>query len=103
MANPKGNPNITEYGHETRFGQPGRGCSAADDARKSNAVQKATKEVMELIAGKLPPEEAADVFIEKLMNGDLSAWRLWLEYTAEKPKETVGIESDNIEIHFNAV
>lgn len=58
---------------------------------------------MEIIAGKLPPEEAADVFIEKLMNGDLSAWRLWLEYTAEKPKETVGIESDSIEIHFNAV
>ena len=103
MANPKGNPNITEYGHETRFGSPGRGCTAAEDALKSNASQKATKELMNLIAGKLPPEEAADIFIKKLLNGDLAAWRLWFEYNAEKPKETVGIESDSIEIHFNAV
>lgn len=103
MANPKGNPKIAEYGKDTRFGTTGRGCSAVDAGALGNKSQAATREVMNLIASKLPPDEAADVFIEKLMSGDLAAWKLWMEYTAEKPKETLGIESDSIEIHFNAV
>lgn len=102
MANPKGNPNIAEYGKETRFGTAGRGCSAVDAGALGNKSQARTREIMNLIAEKLP-DGASDVLVEKMMAGDLAAWRLWFEYTTEKPKETLSVESDGIEIHFNAV
>ena len=91
MANPKGNPNIAEYGKKTQF----NGCTAVDAGKKSQMIQAAAKEVMYLIAGKLPPEEAADVFVQKLMSGDLNAWRLFLEYTTSKPATKIEAEVED--------
>lgn len=99
MANPKGNPNIAEYGKNTRF----CGCSAVDAAKRKHEREAVTRDLMDAVAGGLNIEVAAARLAELIEAGDLTAWKLWLEYTMEKPKETVNVESDGIEIHFNAV
>ena len=90
----KGNPNIAEYGKNTRFGSE-RGCSAVEAGRKGNEAQAVAREVMGLIAGRLPQDEAAEVFVEKLLNGDLNAWRLWLEYNVAKPATKIEAEVED--------
>ena len=89
MANPKGNPNIAEYGKLTRFGTAGRGCSAVDAGELGNKSQAATRALMAKIADKVDPEKAAEAFTEELENGNMTAWRIWFEFNVQKPAQQV--------------
>ena len=91
MANPKGNPNIVEYGKNTRFGTE-RGCNPAEAADLSNKSQAASKAVFDLTAEGLDFAKAAKAMQEGLENGDWRAWQIWLDYTM--PKAAQKIEAD---------
>lgn len=90
--NRKGNPKISEYGKDTRFGTE-RGCSAVEAGRKGNDAQAATRELMRSVADKLDIEKASARLADLVAKGDLNAWKLWLEYTASRPATKV--EMDN--------
>lgn len=75
------------------------GETAVKAGQKSQEIQAAAKEVMWLIAGKIPPGEAADVFVQKMMSGDLNAWKLWLEYTTAKPATKIEAEVEDRTLH----
>jgi len=95
MANPKGNPNITEYGHETRFGAPGRGCSAAEDGRKGNDSQAFTRALMSEVSKKVDLEKASKELASLIENGNLKALSLWFEYNASKPATKIEAEVED--------
>ena len=85
----KGNPDIAEYGKNTRF----CGCSAVDAAKKKHEKEAVTKELMDAVAEGLDIGKASAKFAELMAKGDLGAWKLWLEYTASRPATKV--EMDN--------
>lgn len=90
--NRKGNPKISEYGKDTRFGTE-RGCNPVEAGRKGNEAQAATRELMRAVADKIDIGKASDKLAEMVAKGDINAWKLWLEYTASKPATKV--EMDN--------
>lgn len=96
-------PNSLKALEENRIKTQFCGESAVKNAKKKHEKEAVTKELMDAVAGGLNIEVAAARLAELIERGDLTAWKLWLEYTMEKPKETVNVESDGIEIHFNAV
>lgn len=88
-------PNSRKALEQNREKTQFNGETAVKAGQKSQEIQAAAKEVMWLIAGKLPPGEAADVFVQKMMNGDLNAWRLFLEYTTSKPATKIEAEMED--------
>jgi hypothetical protein len=85
----KGNPNIAEYGKNTRF----CGSSAVEAAKKKHEREAVTKDLLNAVAEGLDINAAAAKLAELIENGDMKAWQLWLEYNASKPATKV--EMDN--------
>ena len=101
MANPKGNPNIAEYGKKTQF----NGCTAVVAGQESQKVQAVQRSYYELAKDNVPLEHKL-AHIQKLdemaQNGDIKALELLLKILKEY-EDRLTVESECIEIHFNAV
>lgn len=90
MANPKGNPKISEYGKNTRF----NGCSSVD-ALEKRAESYEAKGVMTTAFRRAVTQDVADDIvraqISKARHGNGDAAKLIIEMLGEKPKDQVEV------------
>ena len=91
MARPGGNPDIVNIGKKTQFD----GNTAVIANKKSQDAKAFTKELMNLVAGKIDAEKASKKFVERIEAGDLKALQLWFEYNAQKPATRVEAEVED--------
>lgn len=104
MANPKGNPNIVEYGKATRFGT-GNGCTAADAGRKSQEAQAVARSYYELAKGEVSDEmKLAHIKMleEHALDGDIKALELLLKIMKEY-EDKLSVEGNGFEIRVHNV
>ena len=91
MARPGGNPDIVNIGKKTQFD----GNTAVIANKKSQDSKAFTKELMNLVAGKIDAEKAATKLVERIEAGDLKALALWFEYNAQKAPTKVEAEVED--------
>ena len=87
MARNGGNPNIAEIGKKTQFGAE-RGYNAVKAAKKSNDIQAQKKKIAQDLFDRSTPEvigEANDRLLQKVLQGDLKAYEMWVAMLGEKP------------------
>ena len=104
MANPKGNPNIVEYGKATRFGTE-RGCSAVVAGDLGNKSQENARSYYEIAKAEVSDETrlAHIRMLEKrALNGDIKALELLLKILKEY-EDKVSVEGSGIEIKVHNV
>ena len=81
----KGNPNIAEYGKNTRFGSE-RGCDPVEAGRKGNETQAVMRSYYDVASALVTLEDRAE-HIEKLKElaakGDIKALELLLRILKE--------------------
>ena len=91
MARPGGNPDIVNIGKNTQFDRN----TAVIANKKSQDAKAFTKELMNLVAGKIDPDRASDKLVERIEAGDLKALQLWFEYNAPKPATRIEAEIED--------
>lgn len=85
MARPGGNPDIVEYGKDTRFGSE-RGCNAAIAGQKGNESQAAARSYYEIAKGEVSDETRLAhirMLEDRALNGDIKALELLLKILKE--------------------
>ena len=101
MANPKGNPNIAEYGKKTQF----NGCTAVIAGQESQKVQAVQRSYYELAKDNVPLEHRL-AHIQKLdemaQDGDIKALELLLKILKEY-EDKLSVEGSGIEIRVHNV
>lgn len=104
MANPKGNPNIAEYGKETRFGTE-RGCNPVVAGDLGNKSQAAARSYYEIAKGEVSDDTRLAhirMLEERALNGDIKALELLLKILNEY-EDKVSVEGSGIEIRVHNV
>lgn len=104
MANPKGNPNIVEYGKETRFGTK-RGCNPVVAGDLGNKAQENARSYYEIAKGEVSDETRLAhirMLEERALGGDVKALELLLKILKEY-EDKVSVEGSGIEIRVHNV
>lgn len=104
MANPKGNPNIVEYGKATRFGTE-RGCNPVEASKKGNESQAVWRSYYEIAKENITVEDQVsqiEVLKRLALNGDIKALELLLKILKEY-EDKLSVESNGIEIKVHNV
>ena len=104
MARPGGNPNISDYGKDTRFGSE-RGYNAAIAGQKGNEAQAVARSYYEIAKGEVSDETRLAhirMLEERSLKGDIKALELLLKILKEY-EDKVNVEGNGIEIRVHNV
>lgn len=99
MAAKRGNPNIKDIGHDTRF----CGKSAVEAAKKKHEKEKIYRPLKEIVAECLDEESVRQIMaalMQKAMEGDVRAWETLRDSSGQKPKEEVQMDN-TVRLYFD--
>lgn len=88
MAKRRGNPNIKDIGHDTRF----CGNSAVEAAKKKHEKEKVYRPLKDIVSECLDEETVRAIIAaltERALKGDVRAWETLRDSSGQKPKDEV--------------